>query len=69
MRARLLLMKQDQLLLLEERLDEIDRSEPRKLFLGNLRRDRNESRNNVLQNMDNTLKDYGKASLDSEKYL
>lgn len=62
MRARLLLVKQDQLLLLEERLDEIDNAESMKLFLGNLRRDRNENRKNVLKTMDEALKDYGKDS-------
>lgn len=67
MRARLLLMKQDQLLLLDERLDEIDYTEPMKLFLGNLRRDRNESRKNVLKTMDKALKDYGKDSRHYEK--
>jgi hypothetical protein len=69
MRARLLLMKQDQLSLLEERLDEVDHTEPRKLFLGNLRRDGNESRKNVLKTMDKALKDYGKVSIHHEKHF
>ncbi|MCJ1454887.1 hypothetical protein MMC28_005240 [Mycoblastus sanguinarius] len=58
MRARLLFVKQDHLSMLEERLDEIDHSEPRKMFLGNLRRDRNYSRKNVLDSMDKALRDY-----------
>lgn len=59
MRARLLLVKQDELSLLEEQMGEIDLSEPRKLFLGNLRRDQNESRQSVLKSADEALKDYG----------
>ena len=33
--------------------------EPRKLYLGNLRRDENKNRKNVLESMDKVLKDYG----------
>ena len=62
-------MKQDQLSLLEERLDEIDHTEPRKLFLGNLRRDRNENRKNVLETADKALKDYGEVLLHREKHF
>ena len=58
-RARLLFVKQDHLSMLEERLDDIDHAEPRKMFLGNLRRDRNESRKDVLDSMDKALRDYG----------
>ena len=65
-RARLLLVKQDKLLRLEERLDEVDRMEPRKLFLGNLRRDGNESRKEILKAMNKALKDYGKSSTHCE---
>ena len=59
MRARLLLAKQDQLAALEAQLDNLDRTEPRKLFLGNLRHDRNVSRKNVLKAIDKALGDYG----------
>ena len=62
MRARLLLMKQDQLSVLEEQLNEVDHEEQRKLFLGNLRRDGNERRRNILKAIDEGLLDYGKAS-------
>lgn len=61
-RARLLFMKHDELSLLEKRLDEIDRTEPKKLFLGSLRRDRNGSRKDTLETMDRVLKDYGETS-------
>ncbi|KAF2792089.1 hypothetical protein K505DRAFT_388040, partial [Melanomma pulvis-pyrius CBS 109.77] len=57
-RARLFLIKQDELSLLEEQLEEIDHLEPRKLFLGNLRRDQNETRKTILKTMDKALKDY-----------
>ena len=60
MRARLLVLKQDQLSLLEEQLDRIDHEEPRKLFLGCSRRDGNESRKNIVTAIDRQLKDYGK---------
>lgn len=63
MRARLLLRKQDELSLLEEQLDEIDRTETKKLYLGNMRREKNERRKDVLQRMDSALKDYGMASI------
>lgn len=63
MRARLLLLKQDQLSLLEQQLDRIDYEEPRKLFLGNSRRDGNESRKHVLAGIDRSLRDYGKTAM------
>ena len=69
MRARLLFVKQDHLSMLEERLDEIDHSEPRKMFLGNLRRDRNYSRKNVLDSMDKALRDYGKILISRGQYF
>lgn len=53
-------MKQDELSLLEEQLEEIDHMEPRKLFLGNLRRDQNETRKTTIKTMDKALKDYGR---------
>ena len=63
MRARVLLMKQDRLSLLEEQLDELDNDEPSKLFLGNIRRDGNEARRGVLKAVDKALKDYGETWL------
>jgi hypothetical protein len=59
MRARLLLTKQDELSLLEEQLDEIDRTEVKKIYLGNMRQEGDGPRKHVLQRMDLALKDYG----------
>lgn len=70
MRARLLLVKQDRLSLLENQLNEIVVSEPRKLFLGNIRRDQNESRQSVLRSAAKALKDYGeKASMKKQRVI
>jgi len=60
-RARLLLLKQDELSMLEKQLDQIDNEETRDLFLGNQRRDRNQDRRHVLEKVDVALSDYGKA--------
>ena len=68
-RARLLFVKQDHLSMLEERLNEIDHSEPRKMFLGNLRRDKNESRKSILDSMDKALRDYGKILISRRWYF
>jgi hypothetical protein len=54
-----MLHKQDKLVTLEEELDRIDREEPRVLFLGNRRRDKNEERKNVLDEIDRELQSYG----------
>ncbi|TRX91010.1 hypothetical protein FHL15_008215 [Xylaria flabelliformis] len=57
-RARLLLLKQDKLAILEEQLDKIDADEPSPLFLGASRHDRNESRAAILREIDSCLVDY-----------
>ena len=59
LRARLLLLKQDKLCMLEERLEKIDCAETAPLFLGSSRDDGNEERRAVLQNIDSALADYG----------
>jgi hypothetical protein len=58
-RARVLLMKQDKIVRLEQELDQIDQDEKAELFLGNWRRDTNADRKNVLERIDEALKDYG----------
>jgi hypothetical protein len=58
-RTRLLLLKQDRVVQLEEQLDKIDRDEVAGLFLGNARRDANASRKEVLSKLDEAVKDYG----------
>lgn len=62
MRARLLLLKQDELCLLETQIDHIDKEETHELFLGNCRRDGNEMRKDVLLKFETTLSNYGMAS-------
>lgn len=58
-RARILLLKQDRIVLLEAQLGQVDRAEPRPLFLGNARRDGNEKRAEILAALDTALADYG----------
>ena len=61
LRMRMLLLKQDRISRLEEQLNEIDRSEPAVLFLGNCRRDKNEHRESVLKKLDDAFSDYGRC--------
>lgn len=58
-RARLLLLKQDRLSVLEQKLDQIDQSETSPLFLGKSRVDGNGDRLAVLAEMESCLTDYG----------
>jgi hypothetical protein len=59
LRGRLMLHKQDHLVTLEEELDRIDREETRVLFLGNLRRDKNQERKTIMSQIDKELESYG----------
>lgn len=61
LRARLLLQKQDRIAELEHQLQHIDEEELQPLFLGSLRRDRNQDRERVLADIDVALQDYGEA--------
>lgn len=61
LRARLLLQKQDRIAELELQLQHIDEVELQPLFLGSLRRDRNQGRERVLADIDVALQDYGEA--------
>jgi hypothetical protein len=56
---RLLLLKQDEISILEESLDRIDKNEDCELFLGCSRRDRNEERRDVLQQLKVAMAEYG----------
>ncbi|KAK5630672.1 hypothetical protein RRF57_006387 [Xylaria bambusicola] len=58
LRLRLLLAKQDEIAVLENRLDEIDAAEQRDLFLGCMRRDVNIDRQNVLQSIKLAVSEY-----------
>jgi hypothetical protein len=59
---RLLLLKQDQLSLLEENLNDLDASEERELFLGCSRLDCNTARKTVIEELTNTMVDYGNTA-------
>ena len=59
LRARLLLLKQDRVSELEEKLERLDRDESRKLFLASTRRDANPARRQVLSEIGSALGDYG----------
>ncbi|EXA33850.1 hypothetical protein NW761_014338 [Fusarium oxysporum] len=58
LRARLLLLKQDQLSILESELDQIDQQEKAPIFLGKSRIDRNAERLSVLSRIESALVDY-----------
>ena len=58
-RMRLLLLKQDEITMLEESLDRIDSQEDRPLFLGSARRDVNASRKDVVKKLTTALAEYG----------
>ena len=59
LRARLLLSKQDELTVLEQKLDDIDKNEPRRLFLGKLRNANNQDRTDILSEVLKHLSEYG----------
>lgn len=67
-RARLLLLKQDELSVLESQLDQIDREETRELFLGNRRRDTNPERKEILTKLETALVGYGMTSFLFQKH-
>ena len=58
-RVRLLLLKQDEISVLESQLDGVDREETREIFLGNARRDVNAERNKLMVDLENALSNYG----------
>ena len=59
----MLLHKQDEILRLEDRLQVIDSMEPRPLFNGSRRRDKNEARHETLANLDVAMAEYGRKYL------
>jgi hypothetical protein len=63
LRSHLLLLKQDELSILEAKLQAVDEAETRELYLGNHRRDKNPVRRQILEDIDGALKDYGMVSL------
>jgi hypothetical protein len=65
-RVRLLLLKQDELSILESQLDKVDDKETRELFLGNARRDANQERQMILGKLTTALHDYGSSFLTTD---
>ena len=63
LRARLLLLKQDKLAVLEKKLDDIDDAEECELFLSKSRIDRNQDRIAILAEIESNLSEYGMLSL------
>ena len=63
MRMRLLLLKQDEIILLEESLDKIDAAETRDFYLGSSRHDSNAERKEVLKKLKVSIEEYGNSSL------
>ncbi|KAM5379416.1 hypothetical protein ACJZ2D_004114 [Fusarium nematophilum] len=63
LRARLLLLKQDELSVLEAQLNQMDREETSPFFRGTFRGDRNTTRAEVLAQIHSNLKDYGKLTI------
>jgi hypothetical protein len=59
LRARLLLLKQDKLSLLEHQLDQVDREETCPAFLGKSRCDRNQARLALMCQIETCLNEYG----------
>ena len=59
LRARIILKKQDELSVLEQQLDALDRQETTTLFLASNRLDGNAERQTVLNNIERALQDYG----------
>lgn len=62
LRARVLLLKQDRLSVLEQKLEALDREEPAPLFLGGRRYDKNAERQTILSEIEDRLADYGNKS-------
>ncbi|KAI8664308.1 hypothetical protein NCS55_00939000 [Fusarium keratoplasticum] len=69
LRSRLLLLKQDQISVLEEKLNKIDESESCPLFLGKARIDNNDSRKSVLKDIEARLAEYDQLVERTQKAL
>ncbi|KAI7781661.1 hypothetical protein LA080_014427 [Diaporthe eres] len=69
LRARLLLLKQDRLTVLEERLEEVDQKETCPMFLGVGRCDGNAERASVLSEIESQLADYDRFVQDTHRMM
>lgn len=56
---RMLLIKQDEVSILEEELSKLDEDERSEMFLGSSRQDMNQARKSVLLQLDEAFKLYG----------
>jgi hypothetical protein len=59
LRARSLLYKQDELVEMEARLNELDATERRQVYLSSRRRDSSDERKKLVQSIDKALIEYG----------
>ena len=55
--------KQDELSVLEQQLEEIDRAESKLLYLGSLRRDQNPECKRIIDEIGIALRDYGESHI------
>ncbi|KAL9632056.1 MAG: hypothetical protein Q9204_003954 [Flavoplaca sp. TL-2023a] len=62
LRARLLLLKQDRISILENKLKHLDENEACEIFLTSSRDDANRNRQQLLADLDSALADYGTTS-------
>jgi hypothetical protein len=66
---RMLLIKQDEISILEDELSKLDQDEPSEMFLGSSRQDMNQTRKSVLLKLDKAFKLYGMDILLSYEYV
>lgn len=66
LRARLILLKQDKIMSLEQELDRLDDEEPHALNLSQLRLDQNEDRQKLLVELEHHLAEYGTSASSRE---
>lgn len=59
LRMRMLLIKQDEISILEDELSKLDEDEQSEIFLGSSRQDVNQTRRSVLKKLNQAFKDYG----------
>ena len=59
--VRLLLHKQDDISMLEKKLDELDNNDTNAFFLNSRRADQNAERHAVLTELESKIKEYGKS--------
>lgn len=68
-RARLLLVKQQRVMTLEKKLEELDLQEPQALNLGSIQADTNHARTKILKDLDEALADYGESTNETPLFI